>query len=340
MKFCKKYEEYMQEQKEKKNLPGVGFKKLKKILKKCRRRDHLPSRIASINQQHGNNCPRECAVCDVLTLCAVCDGTFFPELQKEMEDVVGWFNENAQKLLELHLASSFKKCLTWFKGKTSHHLGLIQEGQDLVNYALINAVAIRKILKKYDKIHESSQGQAFKTQVQKRRIEILQSPWLCELMAFHINLKESQKESGAVLASPPSLFGGCSFIFDDGKPFLSCELSDSVKVDIDLTCSICLDTVFDPISLTCGHIYCYMCACSAASVNVVDGLKAADPSEKCPLCREVCVYKGAVHLDELSILLKRSCREYWEERRKTERAERLQQAKEYWDYQCRSFTGI
>ena len=61
MKFCKKYEEYMQEQKEKKNLPGVGFKKLKKILKKCRRRDHLPSRIASINQQHGNNCPRECA---------------------------------------------------------------------------------------------------------------------------------------------------------------------------------------------------------------------------------------------------------------------------------------
>ena len=71
------------------------------------------------------------SVCDVVTLCAVCDGTFFPELQKEMEDVVGWFNENAQKLLELHLASSFKKCLTWFKGKTS---------QDLVNYALQKAM--------------------------------------------------------------------------------------------------------------------------------------------------------------------------------------------------------
>ena len=60
MKFCKKYEEYMQKQKEKKNPPGVGFKKLKKILKRCRRRDHLPARIASISQQHGNNCPREC----------------------------------------------------------------------------------------------------------------------------------------------------------------------------------------------------------------------------------------------------------------------------------------
>lgn len=71
-----------------------------------------------------------------------------------MEDIVVWFNENAQKLLELHLASSFKKCLTWFTGNTrkTSHLGLIQEGKDLVNYALINAVAIRKILKKYDKV--------------------------------------------------------------------------------------------------------------------------------------------------------------------------------------------
>lgn len=47
------------------------------------------------------------------------------------------------------------------------------------------------------------------------------------------------------------------------------------------------ETVFDPVSLTCGHIFCYMCACSAASVSIVDGLKTADPKEKCPLCREV-----------------------------------------------------
>lgn len=90
----------------------------------------------------------------------VCDGTFFPELQKEMEDVVGWFNENAQKLLELHLASRFKKCLDWFKGNNNRkrsHLGLIQQGKDLVSYALINSVAIRKILKKYDKVYSSYQ---------------------------------------------------------------------------------------------------------------------------------------------------------------------------------------
>ncbi|WJX54177.1 RING-type E3 ubiquitin transferase [Trifolium repens] len=46
------------------------------------------------------------------------------------------------------------------------------------------------------------------------------------------------------------------------------------------------DTVIYPVSLTCGHIFCYICACSAASVSIVHGLKAANPKERCPLCRE------------------------------------------------------
>lgn len=306
-----------------KKLPGVGFKKLKKILKKCRR-DFQSQKHLDVH----HTCPQPCPVCD---------GTFFPSLLKEMSDVVGCFNQRAQKLLDLHLASGVKKYLIWFRGKLQRsHVALIQEGNDLVTYALINATAIRKILKKYDKIHYSRQGQAFKSQAQSMHIEILQSPWLCELMAFHINLRESEAKS----SNTPALFEGCSLNFDDGKPSLSYELFDSVKLDFDLTCSICLDTVFDPVSLTCGHIFCYMCACSAASVTIIDGLKSADPKEKCPLCREAGVYEGAVHLDELSILLKRSCRSYWKQRLRTEREERVRQAKEHWELQCRSFMGV
>lgn len=86
--------------------------------------------------------------------------------------------------------------------------------------------------------------------------------------------------------------------------------------------------MFDPISLGCGHLFCYMCACKAGSVSVVDGLKAACPHEKCPICREVfylypfslslslsnnpkldwCqvgVYDNSVNLEELHLLLKR-----------------------------------
>ena len=55
MKFCKKYEEYMQGQHQKK-LPGVGFKKLKKILKKCRRdlHSHNQGRIECVPE---GSCP-------------------------------------------------------------------------------------------------------------------------------------------------------------------------------------------------------------------------------------------------------------------------------------------
>ncbi|KAK7392324.1 hypothetical protein VNO78_20758 [Psophocarpus tetragonolobus] len=314
MKFCKAYQQYVQEQGQ--QLPAVGFKKLKKIMKRCRKSSLHPS------------CPDHCPVCD---------GTFFPSLLNEMSEILGCFNQRAQELLEMHLASGLKKYFLLLKAKfQGNHNTLIQDGKDLVMYAIINAIAIRKILKKYDKIHYSKQGQLFKSKVQTMHKEILQSPWLCELIALHINLRETKTNSIGVSA----LFDGCYLTFKDGKPSLTCELFDSIKIDIDLTCSICLDTVFDPVSLTCGHIFCYTCACSAASVTIVNGLKEASPKEKCPLCRQRKVYEDAVHLEELNILLGRSCSEYWEQRLQMERVERVRQVKEHWEKQCRVFMGI
>ncbi|CAH1431703.1 unnamed protein product [Lactuca virosa] len=315
MKFCKKYQEYMQTQDQKK-LPAVGFKNLKKILKRCRtdtilsqnsRRSQSPSPLN--DSPHGSSaiCPHHCSVCD---------GTFFPSLFKEMSEVVGCFNKRAQKLLDVHLATGFRKYYVWCKDKLQgKHGALAKEGKDLVSYAIINAIAMRKILKKYDKIHYSKHGQAFRSQVQSMHMDILQSPWLCELIAFHINLRE--RKGKGIRSS--ELFEGCSLVFNEGKPSLSCELSDTLKLEIGLTCSICLDTVFDSVALTCGHIFCYMCACKSGSTGV---------------------YEGALHLDELNILLSRSCPEYWEERLKNERVERIRQAKEHWESQSRAFLGI
>ncbi|XVF80574.1 hypothetical protein PTKIN_Ptkin15bG0084700 [Pterospermum kingtungense] len=57
MKFCKKYPEYMQGQQN--GLPGVGFKKLKKMLKKCRRDSQSNKHIngALDTQTCPNHCP-------------------------------------------------------------------------------------------------------------------------------------------------------------------------------------------------------------------------------------------------------------------------------------------
>ncbi|KAE9617390.1 putative E3 ubiquitin-protein ligase BAH1 [Lupinus albus] len=308
MKFCKKYQDYMLQEQENK-LPGVGFKKHKKILKKCKRRDyhshkdHTESHAVKTTHDH----------------CPVCDGTFFPSLLNEMTAIVGCFNQRAETFLELQLASGFRKYFSWFLGKLlgNKHAAIVQEGKDIITYALINAIAIRKILKKYDKvnimifslfntdisllsvlqIHYSKQGQLFKSQAQSLHKEILPSPWLYELLAFHVNLRETQVNS----MKEPALFEGFSLTFRDGKPSITCEFFDFIKIDIDLTCSICLVT---------------------ASVSIVNGLKTADHRNKCPLCREGGVYEGSVHLEELNILLGRKCKEYWEERLERERVER------------------
>ncbi|MED6155513.1 hypothetical protein PIB30_006020 [Stylosanthes scabra] len=227
MKFCKTYQNYMQGQEEK--LPGLEFKKLKKIMKKCRSGGcYSPIMLINHNNNINNNNPTiKCPI-----QCPVCDGSFFPSLLNELLEVVGCFNQRAQHLLELHLSSNsgFKKYLLCLS--KSHHNSITQEGKDLVIYALINAVATRKILKKYDKIHDSKQGQLFKSQVQAMHKEILQSPWLIELMALYINTGDPKS----------SLFDGCCLTFKDGKPSLTCQIFNSYKVDIDLTCSICLVT--------------------------------------------------------------------------------------------------
>jgi hypothetical protein len=57
------------------------------------------------------------------------------------------------------------------------------------------------------------------------------------------------------------------------------------------------DTLFDPVALGCGHLFCNSCACSAASVAPFLGPKAAKKSAQCPLCRQVTIYNWPSFLD-------------------------------------------
>lgn len=62
MKFCKRYEEYMQGRRGK-ELPGVGLKKLKKILKRCRRDFQSQNQHGEEEGEGphgGNRCPDHC----------------------------------------------------------------------------------------------------------------------------------------------------------------------------------------------------------------------------------------------------------------------------------------
>lgn len=309
----------------------VEYKRLKKVLKRCRtcKSLHRPC-DAGQGEEEADGSLQLCR-CEA---CPVCDEMFFSELMKEASEIAGCFNSRVRHLLHLLVATGIQRYIQCFspcfKG---HQQLLLEEGRMLMEYVTMNAIAIRKILKKYDKVHGSVNGEHFRSKMRAEHIELLQSPWLIELGAFYLNSRGLDAEECAECSTQ------FSFHFDETKSALIMSLAGSIKLEYDLTCAICLDTVFNPYALSCGHLFCKSCACSAASVMIFEGLKAASEDAKCPVCREAGVYGNSVHMSVLNLLLKKRCKEYWEERSGAERDEMLKQSKEYWDRQTKHMIG-
>lgn len=81
-------------------------------------------------------------------------------------------------------------------------------------------------------MHGSVDGRNFKSKMRAKHIEILQSPWLIELGAFYLNCDEPDG---------PNLFSS-SFSYDlnAAEPVITLMLPDSVTLEYNLNCAICL----------------------------------------------------------------------------------------------------
>ncbi|KAM7264412.1 hypothetical protein ACFE04_002095 [Oxalis oulophora] len=333
----------------------VEYKRLKKVLKSCTccktssssssvSIDHVvhvdvdvdvdvDDDSSKLQQQDNNN--NTTLSHDQFESCPVCDQKFFSELKKEALDVSGFFSSRVRHLLDLHVGGGFRKYVLHLRQCFKHdQLDIVQEGQLLIEYVTMNSTAIRKILKKYDKVHHSVNGKNFREKMMAEHLELLKSPWLIELGAFYLN--SNGIESGEFREFPG--FVSCDDL-SGSQPKMTLALPNSIKLEYDLTCAICLETVFNPYALSCGHLFCKLCACSAASVLIFQRIKTASPDSKCPVCREAGVYENAVHMHELDLLLKRECKDYWKERLTAEHAEMVKQSKEYWDMQTKFVIG-
>lgn len=107
-------------------------------------------------------CAPSCVAANMLQQCwyrgcslfSVCDQMFFSELTREASEVAGCFSSRVRRLLHLHIRSRGLQRYMW---RLCHCFEddqqiLIQEGRMLLDYVTMNAIAIRKILKKYDKV--------------------------------------------------------------------------------------------------------------------------------------------------------------------------------------------
>lgn len=65
-------------------------------------------------------------------------------------------------------------------------------------------------------------------------------------MAFHINLKDSKKEASESNTSFPDMYDFLLQIdHDDGQASLLATLFNSIKLNLDLTCPICLVNILN-----------------------------------------------------------------------------------------------
>ncbi|XP_018681460.2 probable E3 ubiquitin-protein ligase BAH1-like 1 isoform X2 [Musa acuminata AAA Group] len=283
MKFGQTFTEYLHGEQEAflNKCSHVEYKRLKKFLKSCR-----VCRALSESDDGGNDRREEGKEMSEFcrcNSCALCDQMFFTELTKEASDIAGCFSSRVRRLLNLHVSSGLYRYMWRLRHCfMDDQQVMIQEGRMLLDYVTMNAIAINKILKKYDKIHGSADGRKFKTKMRAEHIELLQSPWLIELGAFYLNF------SGSDFGEPGEFFHKFSCDLSDMQPVMTMTLSDSMKYEYSLVCAICLDTVFNPYALGCGHLFCKSCACSAASVLLFQGLKEAPQGVKCPVCRSAC----------------------------------------------------
>ncbi|CAI7893716.1 unnamed protein product [Closterium sp. NIES-53] len=112
-------------------------------------------------------------------------------------------------------------------------------------------------------------------------------------------------------------------------------LKEEFRATVDVTCPVCLEVPFDPVSLACTHIFCRGCACSVAHVPVFFGLDSASPHITCPLCRQQGVFRQPRSLRELHRLIMARQPEEWKARRDEEQKRRLEEERRYWDGQMR-----
>ena len=95
----------------------------------------------------------------------------------------------------------------------------------------------------------------------------------------------------------------------------------------DFKCPICLELMYRPVGLSCGHKFCRQCALDAAGFGKVFGafrniISYIPARVTCPECRQAKAYKGAVSLKELGFLIRDRFPKEYAERRDEERENR------------------
>ncbi|KAK9815430.1 hypothetical protein WJX72_003572 [[Myrmecia] bisecta] len=206
------------------------------------------------------------------------DDWFFEVLNAELKLIDRQFESAARQLIKYFdkgqslLLKPLLCCLPLASvALRAHPEELAEQAHWCQEYAKVNAMGLRKIVKKHDKVYGNKEGQKF-----------LQACWM-------------NGNHGPSLAE------------------------DTFR------CSICLDLLYKPLGLTCGHVFCTPCALGAAGMRNALGtthaiLQHIKPRAACPECRRTGVYLEAVQLKRAGQLIQKRWPEDFAKREEEENA--------------------
>lgn len=258
---------------------------------------------------------------------------FFGKLFREIEKVNAQFRSAAKAVISAYRRKSWWKMFLPFGNKKVKfganadgvHLtpeALALHTQICLEYAHVSAEALRKIAEDHDRTFGNEHGRIILDSMWKTHsgmADFLHSPLLTELEAV-------AKTFGLGDAS-----GSCTKSCD------GCDAKDvTAGADCDedeaLQCPICLDTLYKPVGLACGHKFCGPCVLKATAAGRLlthpnASLASVSHKARCPQCRQAGVFKNASALTVLGEGLRAKYPKYYSERQHEERQE-ARQAKE------------
>ncbi|DBB11107.1 hypothetical protein WJX82_008515 [Trebouxia sp. C0006] len=115
-------------------------------------------------------------------------------------------------------------------------------------------------------------------------------------------------------------------------------LTDDEVDDYDWTCQGCLNILYCPFGLKCGHELCKICAlrCAGMAASLGDPVKLlanAPAQAKCPECQQTGMYSGVIYLNQVDQMVKERFPVQWlgrqaDDKQRTAILRQLQQEQE------------